>query len=96
MSNAKTLSDFKLTLAESKTPLWQRFEAHMQAELAYLRQKNDDHADIKDTTLRRGEIALVKRILALTPEVGPESRASEAGGPESQSVGFIAGIPVEQ
>ena len=89
------LSDLHLTRAEKRHPLWLRFEACLQGELARLRSENDHAADIAATTLRRGEIACVKRILALSDEVGPESSESEALSPESQPAGFIAGIPLE-
>lgn len=90
-----TLSDFRLTVAEARSPLWQRLEQCLSGELDYQRQQNDAMEDIAKTTLRRGQIAVVKRILALSDEVGPESRESEAQGPESQSAGAVAGIPLE-
>ncbi len=95
MSKFKRLSDMKLTRNEQRHPLWQRFEACLEGELARLRSENDHAADIANTTLRRGEIACVKRILALSDEVGPESSESEAFGPESHPAGDTAGIPLE-
>jgi hypothetical protein len=94
-NKALTLSDFKLTVAEARSPLWQRLEQCLAGELAYQRQQNDAMEDIAKTTLRRGQIAVVKRILALSDEVGPESSASEAHSPESQSAGDVAGSPLE-
>lgn len=95
MSPMSRLSDLSLTRTEVRHPLWQRFEACLRGELERMRGDNDHPADIAATTLRRGEIACVKRILALSDEVGPESSESEAMRPESQIAGVIAGIPLE-
>ncbi len=97
MNTMKTniLSDFKLTVAERESAVWRRFHAHMDGQLGNLRQANDA-GDIAATTFRRGEIAMAKRILALSDEVGPESRASEGYAPESQSLaGSVTGFSME-
>lgn len=94
MAAVPTLGDFYLSRAEAESPLWRRFHEHLGNELERLRRQNDSAEKIEPTTIRRGEIALAKRILALSPEVGPESSESEGDAPESQPAGFIAGIPV--
>lgn len=90
-----TLSDFHMTVAERRSALWVRFEQHLQGQLDHLRRENDTADKIEPTTLRRGEIACVKRILALSDEVGPESSGSEARSPEFRPAGVVAGIELE-
>lgn len=89
------ISELVLTESELKSPLWVKLQAALEGERDALRADNDAMSDIAKTTWRRGEIACVKKILALSDEVGPEKRASEAMSPESHITGHVAGIPVE-
>jgi hypothetical protein len=74
---------FALTRAETESALWERLSAYLLADLTHLRERNDAVLDIRDTTLLRGEIRAVKRILALADEAGQESRQIESeDGPE--------------
>ena len=86
------IAGFTLTPDEARSPLWRRFQAALDEELHLLRVRNDAPADIKDTTLLRGELRCVKRISARTAEVGRESRQSEPLGPESASASTAGGI----
>lgn len=77
-----------------------KFMHGMASYLQLLRVQNDSADDIKETTLRRGEIALAKRILALTPEVGLESAELDADGMHAadamaHSAGTVAGVRVQ-
>jgi hypothetical protein len=73
---------FPLTIAERQhDPRVQSLRRALEAELQALRIANDASEGIAETTLRRGEIRLAKRILAHL-EVGPESRPSDADGAE--------------
>jgi hypothetical protein len=69
--------EFALTRAEVISPLWQRLSAYLTDELQSLRERNDNVQDIRDTTLLRGELRAVKRILALADEAGQESRQAD-------------------
>lgn len=79
-----------LNLDEKNHPLVKRLVAVLHVELTEMRQANDAPEPIQETTLRRGEIRLAKRILARL-EVGPESRQSEPAWPESASVDEFVG-----
>lgn len=85
MANTPIAAEFKLTRTEAESALWRaRLKPYLEAELATLREKNDSTGnDIKDTTLIRGEIRQLKRILALADEAGQEARQDEPQGPES-------------
>jgi len=71
-------------------PAVRRIAALLAQELQEMREANDSPESIQDTTLRRGEIRLAKRILARL-EVGPESRQSEPFWPESASADNYVG-----
>lgn len=77
------LGAFALTRQDRESPVWQRFVALLRDEQAKLRRQLEPVQNIESTTLLRGELQLVKRILARADEVGPESRQSEPQGPES-------------
>lgn len=81
MSGVTGLARFKLTRGEMRDPVWVRLQECVAEELALKREQNDHPMDIVKTTGMRGEIAMLKRILALADEVGPESRQSEPQGP---------------
>jgi hypothetical protein len=68
-----------------------RLKLALHEERALLRAQNDHPVDIATTTLLRGELRLVSRILARLDEVGPESRQSEPAGPESAPLAPTAG-----
>ena len=93
----RDLSEFKatMTLAEARSHTWRRLLSAVDGELAAMRKQNDFPEKIEATTLLRGRIDLAKRILALSDEVGPESRASEALSHESQIAGAVAGIHLD-
>lgn len=82
------IAGLAFTRQDKNTPLFQRLVAALHEELALMRAQNDVPANIVDTTVLRGEISLVKRILARTDEVGPESRTSEPEWPESSPRAF--------
>ncbi len=91
-----TLSDIRLTRAESESILWRKIRAGLSNELQSMREQNDHPADIATTTLKRGEIALLKRILALPIEVRPGANETDPFlGAESQPAGSEAAIPLE-
>lgn len=74
----QTLSDLRLTREERDSKLWRKVAAHLAGELVLLRVQNDSVTlNIADTTAKRGEIRLVKRMLALADEAGPASRPSD-------------------
>ena len=82
------------------SPAMLKFMTAMESELQRLREANDHSDDIKETTLRRGEIAMAKRILALTREVGLESAEPDAQGMRAQdamaqSASTVAGVRIQ-
>ncbi len=56
---------FELRESERLSALWQRLEAHYRERLAMLRRKNDGNLTPDATRHLRGQIAEVKRFLAL-------------------------------
>lgn len=58
----------QLTNSERLSPLWLRLREYLEAELALLREQNDDDRDPIATARLRGEIARIKILLALDSE----------------------------
>jgi hypothetical protein len=79
------LAGLTFTREEKRHPAVQKLVAALAEELEIMRIQNDSVQNIEATTVLRGQILCVKRISARTLEVGPESRQSEADGPESAS-----------
>ena len=70
-----TLENFVVSPEEANSRLWRRFMLHLAGQRELLREKNDSVSlPIADTTALRGEIRMVKRMLALAVEAGPSSR----------------------
>jgi hypothetical protein len=69
-----------LSFEDRESPLWRRLAAHMRAELADLRERNDaPQLDPTKTAAIRGQIAQLKSLLALgEPRKAPEG----VDGPE--------------
>jgi hypothetical protein len=89
-----------MTRHDMSSPAMGKFMAAMESELQRLREANDHSDDIKETTLRRGEIAMAKRILALTREVGLESAEPDAAGMRAEdarthSASTVAGVRIQ-
>ena len=89
-----------MTPHDLNSPALAKFMTAMESELQRLREANDSSDDIKETTLRRGEIAMAKRILALTREVGLESAEPDADGMRAedamaQSASTVAGVRIQ-
>jgi hypothetical protein len=57
--------EFRLTPIEVASALWTRLSAHLNERLQVLREKNDNTLDEQQTARIRGEIAEIKRLLAL-------------------------------
>jgi hypothetical protein len=57
--------EFRLTPIEVASALWTRLSAHLNERLQVLREKNDNALDEQTTARIRGEIAEIKRLLAL-------------------------------
>lgn len=70
------------TREEMQTLLFRKFVHAIEEERQILRQQLEDVSNIETTTLLRGELRGVKKILARTSEVGPESRQSDPNGAE--------------
>jgi hypothetical protein len=85
------LARFVLRKTEREHFLVKRFEQALREERETLRTQLEHPGDIAATTLLRGQITLLKRILARLDEVGPESRLSEALSPESAPPAPTAG-----
>jgi len=89
-----------MTRHDLSSPAMLKFMTAMESELQRLREANDGSDDIKETTLRRGEIAMAKRILALTREVGLESAEPDAAGMRAEdarthSASTVAGVRIQ-
>lgn len=89
----KGIAGFQMSPEEARSPLWQRFEAALREERAITREHLEYPQNIEQTTLLRGQLQLVKQILARTDEVGPESRQSEPAWPESAFRPSATGMP---
>lgn len=77
------LMALSFTADELRHPILRKLRAALAEERELMRDYLEPEQPIGSTSILRGELRLVKRILALTDEVGPESRQSEATGPES-------------
>lgn len=84
------LAALSFTIGEQQHPLFKKIVAALREEREKLRDALEHPGDIATTTLQRGEIRLVKRILARTEEVGPESRQSEGDAPESATPALVS------
>lgn len=87
MMNDKLLgiSGLNFTRDELRHPLVQRILRALREERELARDHLESPANIEQTTLQRGALQAVKKILARADEVGPESRQSEPEWPESAS-----------
>jgi len=63
-----TRQPFTLTAADRESPLWRRFEAHLNERLAVLREQNDADKTPDATAHIRGRIAELKTLLDLARE----------------------------
>ena len=82
------------TREDMRAPALQKLLAALAEERELLRTRLEYPQNIESTTLLRGQLQAVKQILARTEEVGPESRQSEAVGPESAfSARAATGLP---
>lgn len=81
----------KLQPHETRSALWLRLEAHLRAQLAALRAKNDGDFSHEETQRLRGRIAQLKEILALSEtepvQVG-ETDDATPGTNDHRVVGF--------
>lgn len=68
---------------ERRHPIFKKIAAALRDETALMKDQLAHPSNIEQTTLLRGEIRHANRISARLSEVGPESRQSEAFGPES-------------
>lgn len=59
------MSKLKLVREDFFTPTWRRLAAHLGDRLQSLRELNDRHVDIDETSAIRGSIAEIKKLLAL-------------------------------
>lgn len=84
------IDTLKFTREEQRHPIYKKFAAAFAEERQILLERLAHVANIESTTLMRGEIRLLSQISARTSEVGPESRQSEATGPESASPALVA------
>lgn len=57
-----------MTLDDIRSPIWRRFTKELQERLQELRELNDTPFAQEKTTLVRGQINEVKRLLALSSE----------------------------
>lgn len=89
------LAALKFSREEQRHPLFKKFERAFAEERQLQLEQLAHPQNIEQTTLLRGQLALLSRISARTSEVGPESRQSEADGPESATPARAAtGFPV--
>ncbi len=59
------MSDFTLSYADKNSQLWLRFRAYLEERLADARQRNDATQSELATATLRGEIAVIKQLIAL-------------------------------
>lgn len=94
-TDVRGIPSLRFTQEEARHPLFKKFVKAFAEEREELRAQLEAVQNIESTTLLRGQLHLVKRISARTSEVGPESRQSEADGPESATPARAAtGFPV--
>lgn len=61
-----------MTPQDFRTDTWRRFTKHLAARLEELREANDTPASELATAAMRGKIAMVKELLALSPDSASE------------------------
>lgn len=59
------MTDFHLSDQEKAQPLWLRLKAHLEDRLAIMRARNDVVQPEDQTAANRGEIACLKKLIAL-------------------------------
>lgn len=59
------MTDFELTHSDKASSLWQRLCFHLEDRLVRARQRNDATLSEPETAALRGEIACLKKLLAL-------------------------------
>lgn len=59
------MSDFTLSAADKRSPLWQAFADHMRERLATHRATNDASQSVEKTEKLRGRIEELKALLGL-------------------------------
>jgi hypothetical protein len=59
------MTDFELSAGEKSHPLWARLKAHFEERLAAARVRNDGGLDELNTAVLRGEIKVLKHLIAL-------------------------------
>lgn len=77
------IAGLTLTREDMRSPVLQKVLAALRDERQALLESLEPLQNIESTTVTRGQLHMVKRILARADEVGPESWQSEAQGPES-------------
>lgn len=79
----KGFAGLQFTREEMLHPLFIKILHAAEEERHMLRAQLEDVSDIGTTTLLRGELRMVKKFLARTSEVGPESRQGDSFGAAS-------------
>jgi hypothetical protein len=87
------IAGLNLTREDVRSPALQKVLAALRDEQLALRESLEPVQNIESTTVTRGQLHMVKKILARADEVGPESWQSEAEGPESASARAATGMP---
>lgn len=59
------MTDFQISANDRSTGLWLRLKAHLEERLALARLRNDKLLPEYETAMLRGEIACLKRLIAL-------------------------------
>jgi hypothetical protein len=59
------VNDFELTAHDKAQGLWLRLKAHFEDRLADARKRNDGQLSEAETASLRGEIRVLKRLIAL-------------------------------
>lgn len=69
--------EFQLTPNELRTSTWRKLKEHLDARLVALRVKNEDDLDPVKTARVRGEIKVIKDLLALDASSDPAMVADD-------------------
>ena len=73
------VGNFRLVSHEVASTSWRKVRGYLQAQLAYLRELNDNNLDDNKTARLRGQITQIKMVLEIAEEEKPKAENESEG-----------------